>query len=174
MKIVVIALFCMLIGIDVVYSQDANDFSIRAQKGLLSFEECMSTNCEEAIPSLIYLKQSYENADTYNGNMYRFIVMYLHHYYMSIGDIASSKQLLNDAANIFNQREPEPNNEYFRDILSARGQIEFMLKNYGEALDYFHLAQKCYEEKNDCSEPYMIMMFNMAMSYQAIGDLLSA
>ena len=164
----------MFMGIDVVCSQDAKDFSIRAQEGLLSFEECMSVSVEEAVPSLVYLKRSYENADTYNGNMYKFIVMYLHHYYMSIGDFASSRQLLDDAANIFSQREPEVNNEHFRDILNVRAQIEIMLKNYGEALDYLNLAQICYEEKNDYSESYMIMMLNMAVSYQAIGDLLSA
>ena len=177
MKSVVLTIFCLWLGMAVAYSQDSSDFSIRAKKGQLSYDECMSvdaTRFGEIIPSLINLKLSYEKADTYNGAMYSRIVMYLHYYYMSIGDFASSRQLLNDAADIFSQRESEPNNEYFRYILTGRGQIEVMLKNYGEALDYLNLAQKYYEEKNDYSEPYMVMMLNMAMSYQANGDLLSA
>lgn len=167
----------MFLGMTAAYSQNDIDFSERAQKGLLSFEECMSvdaTNYDIIIPSLINLKKNYEKPDTYSGAMYSRIVMYLHYYYMSVGDFASSRQILNEAANIFNQREAEPNNEHFRNILICRGQLEVMLKNYGEALDYLNMAQKYFEEVNDYSEPYMIMMFNMAMSYQANEDLLSA
>lgn len=167
----------MFLGMVTAYSQDDSDFSARVKKGELSFDECLSvdvTQFGEIVPSLINLKRSYAKVGAYNGAMYSKIVMYLHYYYMGIGDYASSKLLLDEAANIFNQREAEPNNEYFRSILTCRGQIEVMLKNYDKALDYLNLAQKYYEEKNDYSESYMIMMFNMAMSYQETGDLLSA
>mgnify|MGYP002623008846 CR=1 FL=1 len=177
MKSIILSIFCMFMGMTAAYSQNGIDFSERAQKGQLSFDECMSvdsTNFEVIIPSLIYLKRSYEEAGTYNGTMYSRIVMYLNYYYTNIGDFASSRQLLNEAANTFNLRESEPNNEYYRYILVCRGQLEVMLKNYGNALNYLNIAQQYYEEKNDYSESYMIMMHNMALSYMANGDTLSS
>ena len=152
MKSIILSIFCMFMGMTAAYSQNGIDFSERAQKGQLSFDECMSvdsTNFEVIIPSLIYLKRSYEEAGTYNGTMYSRIVMYLNYYYTNIGDFASSRQLLNEAANTFNLRESEPNNEYYRYILVCRGQLEVMLKNYGNALNYLNIAQQYYEEKND-------------------------
>lgn len=177
MKSIILSIFYLFLGMTTAYSQNGIDFSERAQKGQLSFDECMSvdtTNFEVIIPSLINLKRSYEKPSTYNRAMYSRIVMYLNYYYMNIGDFSSLRQLLNEAANTFNFREVEPNNEYFRYILVCRGTLEVMLKNYGDALDYLNMAQQYYEEKNDYSESYMIMMLNMAMSYLANGDMLSS
>ena len=82
--------------------------------------------------------------------------------------------MLNEAASTFNKRESEPNNQYFRQILICQGQLELSLKNYGEALDYLSLAHQYFEEKNDYGDSYMVMLLDMAMSYIANGDLLSA
>ena len=146
--------------------------------GNLSFEECMSLYNEgrfsEAIPSLLVLKKHYEQPDCYNGDSYYRIIYALHYYYMGIGDFSSSRDLLNDAGNTFNKREAEPNNEYIRNLLCCRGQLEVMLKNYGDALNYLNQAQVYFEEKNDYSESYLVTMMNMALSYQSNGDLLSA
>ena len=128
----------------------------------------------EAIPSLLVLKEQYERPDNYNGTIYYGIIYALHYYYIQTGDYSISRDLLNDAGNLFNQRESESNNEYIRNLLCCRGQLEILLKNYGEALDYFNLAQVLFEEKNDYSESYLITMMNMALSYQSNGDLLSA
>ena len=160
-----------------VYSQNDSDFLYRAKNGQLSYEECLSIDVNifsQAVPSLINLKRKYEMDDMFDGELYNSIVMYLHYYYMRIGDISSSRQLLNEAGNIFNKRELEPNNKYIRYLLICRGQLEFWLKNYGEALAYLNLAHIYYEEKNDFGEDYMVMLLSMAMAYQANKDLLSA
>jgi len=160
-----------------VFSQDDSDFLRRAEKGQLSYEECMAVdfaNFSQIVPSMKNLKHKYESVDMYNGALYNNIVLYLHSYYMRIGDIASSKQLLNEAASTFNKRESEPNNQYFRQILICRGQLELSLKNYGDALNYLNLAHQYFEEKNDYGDSYMVMLLDMAMSYIAIEDLLSA
>jgi CHAT domain-containing protein len=144
----------------------------------LSYEECMSLynagKISEAIPSLLVLKEHYEQPGNYNGAMYYGIIYALHYYYMQIGDFSSSRNLLSDAGNLFNKRESEPNNEYIRNLLCCRGQLEVMLKNYGDALNYLNQAQVYFEEKNDYSESYLVAMMNMALSYQSNGDLLSA
>lgn len=144
----------------------------------LSYEECMtlynSGRLSEAIPSLLVLKKYYEQPDNYNGSLYYGVIIALHYYYMGIGDFSSARNLLNDAGNTFNKREPEPNNEYIRNLLCCRGQLEVMLKNYGDALNYLNQAQVYFEEKNDYSESYLVTMMNMALSYQSNGDLLSA
>jgi CHAT domain-containing protein len=153
-----------------VYSQKDNK--------IYSFEECVSLynagKYSEAIPTLLVLKEHYEQPDNYNGAMYFDIIIVLHYYFIQIGDYSSSRELLDDAVNVFNRRESEPNNEYIRHILCRRGGLEVMLKNYGTALDYLNQAQVYCEEKNDYGDSYFATMMNMAISYQNNGDLLSA
>lgn len=144
----------------------------------LSYEDCISLynagNFSEAIQSLFVLKEYYEQPGNYNGAMYSGIINALHYYFMQIGDYSSSRNLLTDAGNLFNKRESELNNKYIRHLLCCRGQLEVMLKNYGAALDYLNQAQVFFEEKYDYSESYIVAMMNIAISYQYIGDLLSA
>lgn len=144
----------------------------------LTYEECMelcdSGQFAEALPSLLALKDYYEQPDNYDGSLYHGIIMTLHYYFMQTGDYSSSRDLLNEAGNTFNKREPEPNNEYMRDLLCCRGRLEVLLKNYDAALDYLNQAQVYFEEKSDYSESYLVAMMNMAIAYQANGDLLSA
>jgi CHAT domain-containing protein len=168
----ILVLFCLP-----AFSQDDSDFLRRAKEGQLSYEECMAVDFSyfsQIVPSMLNLKRKYERADMYNGALYNNIVLYLHSYYMRIGDIASSRMLLNEAANTFNKRESEPNNQYFRQLLTCRGQLELSLKNYGDALNYLNLAHQYFEEKNDYGDSYLVMLLDMALSYIAIGDLLSA
>lgn len=160
------------------YSQDDGSLSSRAQIGSLSYDECVSLanagRLSEAIPSLLSLKKRYEQAEQYNGGIYYGVILALHYYYMGIGDFSASRDLLSEAGKTFNRMESEPNNEYIRSLLCCRGQLEVMLKNYGDALNYLNLAQVYFEEKNDYSEYYLVTMMNMALAYQANGDLLSA
>ena len=117
----ILVLFCLP-----AFSQDDSDFLRRAKEGQLSYEECMAVDFSyfsQIVPSMLNLKRKYERADMYNGALYNNIVLYLHSYYMRIGDIASSRMLLNEAANTFNKRESEPNNQYFRQLLTCRGQL---------------------------------------------------
>ncbi len=172
--LVILFSFCMIS----VYAQKSDDFSKRIQSGELSFEECVSLlnngRFPEAIPSFLKLKKRYEQADQYNGSTYYNIVLALNTYYITIGDYASSRKLLNEAGETFNKREAEPNNEFIRNLLCSRGQLEIMLKDYGTALNYLIEAQKCFEEKNDCSDSYLVTLMNIALAYQNYGDLLSA
>ena len=100
--------------------------------------------------------------------------MSLHYCYMQIGDIASTQKLLSSAMAVYNQRSSEPNSEYTRGLWLCMGHLEFTLKNFGQALAYFNQAQCMYEESNDFGEAYIGMLMNMALSYQANGDILSA
>ena len=158
-------------------SYSSSDFSSRAKQGLLTYEECMAVSYDsfhEIIPSLIHLKSIYSQSDYYVGDIYNNIMMYLYRYYVENGDLMSSIQILQETANTFNQREHEPNNEYIRNLLVCRGRTEVWLKNYGSALQYLNAAHEYFEKKNDYGESYMVMLLNMAIAYQAKGDLLSS
>ena len=93
---------------------------------------------------------------------------------MQIGDITSAHKLLSSAMAVHNQRSSQPNSEYTRILWLCMGELEFSLKNFGQALAYFNQAQCMYEEANDFGEAYIRMLMNMALSYQAKGDFLSA
>ena len=85
----ILVLFCLP-----AFSQDDSDFLRRAKKGQLFYEECMAVDFSyfsQIVPSMLNLKRKYESADMYNGALYNNIVLYLHSYYMRIGDIAPSK-----------------------------------------------------------------------------------
>lgn len=146
--------------------------------GNLTFEEWMKQNkwdrLEEAIPSLLIQKDKKEKENPFKEDDYYNIVMSLHYCYMQIGEIASTQKLLSSAMAVYNQRSSEPNSEYIRGLWLCMGQLEFTLKNFGQALAYFNQAQCMYEESNDFGEAYIGMLMNMALSYQANGDILSA
>ena len=146
--------------------------------GSPTFEEWMKQNkwdrLEEAIPSLLIRKEKKEKENPFKEDDYYNIVMSLHYCYMQIGDIASTQKLLSSAMAVYNQRSSEPNSEYTRGLWLCMGQLEFTLKNFGQALTYFNQAQCMYEESNDFGEAYIGMLMNMALSYQANGDILSA
>ena len=143
-----------------------------------TFEEWMKQNkwdrLEEAIPSLLIQKEKKEKENPFKEDDYYNIVMSLHYCYMQIGDIASTQKLLYSAMAVYNQRSSEPNSEYTRGLWLCMGHLEFTLKNFGQALAYFNQAQCMYEESNDFGEAYIGMLMNMALSYQANGDILSA
>lgn len=146
--------------------------------GNLTFEEWMKQNkwdrLEEAIPSLLIQKETKEKENPFKGDDYYNIVMSLHYCYMQIGDIASTLKLLSSAMAVYTQRSSEPNSEYTRGLWLCMGHLELTLKNFGQALAYFNQAQCMYEESNDFGEAYIGMLMNMALSYQANGDILSA
>jgi CHAT domain-containing protein len=143
-----------------------------------TFEEWMKQNkwdrLEEAIPSLLIQKEKKEKENPFKEDDYYNIVMSLHYCYMQIGDIASTQKLLSSAMAVYNQRSSEPNSEYTRGLWLCMGDLEFTLKNFGQALAYFNQAQCMYEESNDFGEAYIGMLMNLALSYQANGDILSA
>ena len=143
-----------------------------------TFDEWMKQNnwnrLEEAIPSLLNQKELKENENPFREDDYYNIVMSLHYCYMQIGDITSTQKLLSSAMAVYNQRSSNPNSEYTRALWLCMGHLEFTLKNFGQALAYFNQAQRMYEESNDFGEAYIGMLMNMALSYQANGDVLSA
>ena len=129
---------------------------------------------EDAIPFLLIQKEKKEKENPFKEDDYYSIVMPLYYCYMQIGDIASSQKLLSSAMAVYNQRSCQPDSEYIRGLWLCMGELEFSLKNFGQALAYFHQAQCMYEESNDYGEAYIRMLMNMALSYQANGDILSA
>lgn len=146
--------------------------------GTPTFAEWMKQNkwdrLEEAIPFLLIQKEQKEKENPFKEDDYYNIVMPLYYYYMQIGDIASTQKLLSSAMAVYNQRSSLPNSEYIRVIWLCKGVLECSLKNFGQALAYFNLAQCMYEEANDFGDAYVRMLMNMALSYQANGDILSA
>lgn len=152
--------------------------SVNVGAGNLTFEEWMKQNkwdrLEDAIPFLLKQKEKKEKEYPFKEDDYYNIIMSLHYCYMQIGDIASTQKLLSSAMAVYNQRSSEPNSEYTRGLWLCMGHLEFTLKNFGQALAYFNQAQCMYEESNDFGEAYIGMLMNMALSYQANGDILSA
>jgi CHAT domain-containing protein len=128
----------------------------------------------DAIPSLKKLKQSYEIPGRYNGEVYYSIVMAIYTYYLGKGDIASARNIINEASQICGQRESSANNDFTRRLLCCRGQLESMLKNYDEALSYFHIANNYFEEANEYGEQYLVLLTNMGIAYLGKGDFLSS
>lgn len=129
---------------------------------------------EDAIPFLLIQKEKKEKENPFKEDDYYSIVMPLYYCYMQIGDITSAQKLLSSAMAVHNQRSSQPNSEYTRILWLCMGELEFSLKNFDQALAYFHEAQCMYEESNDYGEAYIRMLMNMALSYQANGDILSA
>lgn len=129
---------------------------------------------EDAIPFLLKQKEKKEKEYPFKEDDYYNIVMPLCYCYMQIGDITSAHKLLSSAMAVHNQRSSQPNSEYTRILWLCMGELEFSLKNFGQALAYFNQAQCMYEEANDFGEAYIRMLMNMALSYQAKGDFLSA
>lgn len=152
--------------------------SVNVGAGNLTFEEWMKQNkwdrLEDAIPFLLKQKEKKEKEYPFKEDDYYNIIMSLHYCYMQIGDIASTQKLLSSAMAVYNQRSSEPNSEYIRGLWLCMGHLEFTLKNFGQALAYFNQAQCMYEESNDFGEAYIGMLMNIALSYQANGDILSA
>lgn len=169
----ILALWCTS-----VFSQSTNDLISRVKSGDLSFDECMSyvytERFPDAIPSLRKLKQRYEDPDLYNGETYYGIVISLYTYYLGIGDIATARNIINEAGTICTQREASANNDFTRRLLCCRGQLESMLKNYDEALSYFQIANNYFEEVNEFGEQYLVLLTNMGIAYLGKKDYLSS
>lgn len=160
------------------FAQGADDTSVRAKSGDLTYEECMSLVSSdrilEAVPSLNKLRNRLEQRETYDAERYYSVVMALYVNYIKKGDIYSARNLINDAGTVCSKRESSPNNEYTRRLLCCRGQLENMLKNYDEALRYFAIANKYFQEANDLGEQYMVLLNNMGIAYLMTGDLESS
>ena len=161
-----------------VFCQSTNDLDSRVKSGDLTYDECMSfiytERFPDAIPSLKKLKKCYESPEKYNGEVYYSIAMALYTYYLGIGDIASARDIINEAIQICGHRETLTNNDYIRRLLCCRGQLESMLKRYDEALNYFHIANNYFEEANEYGEQYLVLLTNMGIAYLGKGDLLSS
>lgn len=170
--------FILVLWCSSVFSQTTNDLNSRVKSGDLTYDECMSyiytERFPDAIPSLKKLKQSYEIPGRYNGEVYYSIVMAIYTYYLGKGDIASARNIINEASQICGQRESSANNDFTRRLLCCRGQLESMLKNYDEALSYFHIANNYFEEANEYGEQYLVLLTNMGIAYLGKGDFLSS
>ena len=173
-----IFIFILTLWYTSVFSQSTNDLYSRVKSGDLSFDECMSfvytERFPDAIPSLRKLKQRYESPDQYNGEVYYGIVISLYSYFLGIGDIASARNIINEAGAICSQREASANNDYTRRLLCCRGQLESMLKNYDEALGYFQIANSYFEEVNEYGEQYLVLLTNIGIAYLGKKDYLSS
>ena len=172
-------LIFILVLIPFISNAQTNEvFSVRASAGMLSFEECMNlrleNRSEEAVPSLLKLKEQYENDSPFNEKYYYRVVFSLHDYYISTGDYRSSHKLLNYAIGIYNTRSSIPNSEYTRALWLCCGQLYGMLKDYDQALSYLHEALIMFDDVNDKGESYMVALMNIAMAYEAKQDFLSA
>lgn len=170
--------FILILWCSFAFSQTPNDLNSRAKSGDLTYDEYISffyaERLSDAIPSLKKLKLKYESADMYNSEIYYNIMAALYTYYIRIGDIASARNIINEAGWTMSQREESPNNDYYRRLLCCRGQIESMLNNYDEALRYFYIANDYFENANDYGEQYIVLLNNIGIAYLGKGDLLSA
>ena len=174
-KVVILVLLCCTI---VSQAQTDLQSSTHTKSGRPTLDEWMKSHnydrFEQAIPSLLVQKEKKENEIPFKEDDYYDIVMSLHECYMQIGDVASSQKLLSSAMRIYVQKSNRQNSKFTRALWLCMGQLEMILKNYGQALAYLNQAQLMLEEANDYGEDYVGMLMNMAISYQANGDILSA
>lgn len=158
----------------VAYAQTSSDYQTREKEGMLSFEECMAApfeNYDRVMPSLLHLEKLYSESGNYNAYIYNKIISQISYYYICNGNLVSARQILDEAENTFGKFEHEPNNKYTRDLLIRRGQLEVLLKNYSDAVEYLSAANKYFEAANIFDESYMVMLMNMAIACQGDGDL---
>ena len=132
MKYVILLLFHL--SCSCVFSQNSDDFLLRAKAGTLTHEECSSLidagNYDDAIPSLIKIKQYQEMPQNYNGQSYYGTVIELYVCYLKNVDISLARDLIDDAIDVCGRRESSKNNVYTRLLLCCRGQIESIINKH--------------------------------------------
>ena len=162
----------------VAYSQISIGQSSHFKSKELTYEECMSlvenNRFSEALPSLLYYKQKFENPESYEGASYFNVVIALYCYYINIGDISSARNVMDESLHICSQMEGIANNQYTRFLLCCRAQMENTLKNYDVALYYYRIANDYFNEANDYGDQYLVLLTGMGFSYMMKGDYLAA
>lgn len=160
-------------------AQSADDFMSRVESGDLTLEECSALidsgyNVTPMVPSLLKLKKQIVETTPFDETGYFFTVFYLQAHYLSIGNYESDRALLSEAIGIFDKLKPDPNDEFRAALNNQRGLLEFKLKNYSNAMSYFAPALAAYENTNNFGAEYMVVLINMASTFSAQGDTLSA
>ena len=162
----------------VAYSQISIGQSSHFKSKELTYEECMSlvenNRFSEALPSLLYYKQKFENPESYEGASYFNVVIALYCYYINIGDISSARNVMDESLHIFSQMEAVANNQFTRPLLCCRAQMENTIKNYDVALYYYRIANDYFKEANDYGDQYLVLLTGMGISYMMKGDFLAA
>ena len=158
-------------------SQNEDNLQVRVDNGNLSYEECMSFiksgNYSAAIPSLLNRKIGYENQDNFDGDTYYSIVTSLFICFSQTGNYATLGKLIRETFDVFYKKGFGLDCEFTRDLLCRCGELEAGLRNYNDAIYYFILANRYYEEANDYNLSYIRLLRELGLVYIAKGDLLS-
>ena len=170
-------ILCFCISFCDIQAQD-DDVIQRAKSGDLTLEECLDRRVLEqgfdVFPSLLRLKDALENDASLDCQRYILVVESLCNLYINQGDYYSAKILIGNVYNKISETVSSPNNPYSRQLRIYQGQIELMMNNINEALDYMINDLQMCEEANDYTDTYFILAHNISSTLMKKGDVLRA
>ena len=177
MRCILFATLWFLFSCNCIFAQD-EEFYNRVKSGDLTLEECLDRRVLEqgfdVFPSLLRLKDALENDASLDCQRYILVVASLCNLYINQGDYYSAKILIGNVYNKISETVSSPNNPYSRQLRIYQGQIELMMNNINEALDYMINDLQMCEEANDYTDTYFILAHNISSTLMKKGDVLRA
>lgn len=132
---------------------------------------------EDAVLFLLDLKSEAENTPSWDDNSrrnYLMAISLLQEFTGRKGFLKDQETFLRDAIRQFNKRDSVANNPYTRRLWVMMTRLQKDLGDAGALLNYGHEALKMYEEAQDYSYDYVVLLHNIAVGYVLNRDWLSA
>lgn len=132
---------------------------------------------EDAVLFLLDLKSEAENTPSWDDNSrrnYLMAISLLQEFTGRKGFLKDQETFLRDAIRQFNKRDSVANNPYTRCLWVMMTRLQKDLGDAGALLNYGHEALKMYEEAQDYSYDYVVLLHNIAFGYVLNRDWLSA
>lgn len=132
---------------------------------------------EDAVLFLLDLKSEAENTPSWDDNSrknYLMAISLLQEFTGRKGWLKDQETFLCDAIRQFNKRDSVANNPYTRRLWVMMTRLQKDLGDAGTLLNYGHEALKMYEEAQDYSYDYAVLLHNIALGYILNRDWLSA
>lgn len=132
---------------------------------------------EDAVLFLLDLKSEAENTPSWDDNSrrnYLMAISLLQEFTGRKGFLKDKETFLRDAIRQFNKRDSVANNPYTRCLWVMMTRLQKDLGDAGALLNYGHEALKMYEEAQDYSYDYVVLLHNIALGYVLNRDWLSA
>lgn len=132
---------------------------------------------DDAVPMLMQFKEELEDTpqwDTAARENYLTTISLLVEYTSRRGWFKEEESFLQDAMRNFNKRDSVANNPYTRRLWITMTRLQQDLGDPDAMLMYGHEALKMYEDAQDYSYNYVMLLHNIAMGYLLKKDFLSA
>lgn len=170
MSRIIIAIFSIFISL-VGYSQE---FSPKSWDEIANN---IASGHDDAVPILLQLKNDLETAPQWDGDAketYLSTISLLIEYTSRRGWFKDEETFLKDAMRNFNQKDSVANSPYTRRLWVTMTRLQHDLGDPDALLMYGHQALRMYEDVQDYSFNYALLLHNIAMGYLLKKDYLSA